>query len=299
MSPDARSRSASAFRTLRRALARRRLHASGARVGAATLGIAAIVSAFTYWQVRVPLDGLRRRFGEGAALLALGGVLAALAVAGAVLAGARASALQRRHPGPEWLALPVPPALVAAHLGAEARLAALAALPPAFAALVAGVGLVRAAWLPVLAAAFAIAWRLAADAGVATARAAARPARAAVRALPRSSAWLAAEPRRRTTVRRPAPAWRRSSAAVALARLDALATRRGGAARTRFATALAFGLAGLAASTSTAPVPLVALGGVHDANARACFAAGAQAVAVLGAVMAAHDPRRAVTALLR
>ncbi len=246
MNPDARSRSAAAFRDLRRALARRRLRTTGARLGAVTIGIAVIVSAFAYWQVRVPLDGLRRNHGEGAALIALAGVLGALALAGAVLAGTRATALQRRRPGPEWLALPVPPPLVGAHLGAEARLAALAVVPPASAALLAGLGLLPAAWLLALAAAFALAWRFAAGAGVATARAVVRPSRAAERALPRAAAWLAAEPRRRTATRRPAAAWRRSSAAAALTRLDLLATFRGGAARARLATAAAFGLAGLA-----------------------------------------------------
>jgi thiamine-phosphate pyrophosphorylase len=43
--------------------------------------------------------------------------------------------------------------------------------------------------------------------------------------------------------------------------------------------------------------PLVALGGIDRRNARACIRAGAPAVAVVGAVMSAHDPRRALSAL--
>jgi thiamine-phosphate pyrophosphorylase len=49
-----------------------------------------------------------------------------------------------------------------------------------------------------------------------------------------------------------------------------------------------------AASRTT---PLVALGGIDHRNARACRGAGAPAVAVIGAVMASHDPRRALSAL--
>ncbi len=44
--------------------------------------------------------------------------------------------------------------------------------------------------------------------------------------------------------------------------------------------------------------PIVALGGIDDTRARACFRAGATAVAVIGAVMSAHDPRRSLEALL-
>ena len=58
------------------------------------------------------------------------------------------------------------------------------------------------------------------------------------------------------------------------------------------------GLTGLAALTAASPIPLLALGGITAANAADCRAAGAAAVAVLGAVMAAADPVAALAPLL-
>lgn len=58
------------------------------------------------------------------------------------------------------------------------------------------------------------------------------------------------------------------------------------------------GLDGLRARTATSTVPVVALGGIDETNARACFEAGAAAVAVLGAVMEADDPRAVLARLL-
>ena len=61
----------------------------------------------------------------------------------------------------------------------------------------------------------------------------------------------------------------------------------------------ALGPAGLAAAVAGARVPIVALGGIGADNLAACLAAGAAAVAVVGAVMAAADPQAATAALLR
>ncbi|MBK5223256.1 MAG: thiamine phosphate synthase [Acidimicrobiia bacterium] len=47
-----------------------------------------------------------------------------------------------------------------------------------------------------------------------------------------------------------------------------------------------------------APLPTFALGGITSANAAACVRAGAAGVAVMGAVMGADDPARAVRGLL-
>jgi thiamine-phosphate pyrophosphorylase len=61
----------------------------------------------------------------------------------------------------------------------------------------------------------------------------------------------------------------------------------------------ALGVEGIAAAAATARVPIVALGGVSAGNLDACLAAGAAAVAVMGAVMAAADPEAATAALVR
>ena len=52
------------------------------------------------------------------------------------------------------------------------------------------------------------------------------------------------------------------------------------------------------AALSHAPLPVYALGGVDEANAAACTAAGAAGVAVMGAVMSAPDPAGTVSRLL-
>jgi thiamine-phosphate pyrophosphorylase len=59
----------------------------------------------------------------------------------------------------------------------------------------------------------------------------------------------------------------------------------------------ALGLAALAAAMRLA-IPIVALGGIDAEKASACMAAGADAVAVMGAVMRADSPRDAVKSLL-
>jgi thiamine-phosphate pyrophosphorylase len=58
------------------------------------------------------------------------------------------------------------------------------------------------------------------------------------------------------------------------------------------------GLEALARIARRLAIPVVALGGVELANAARCLAAGARAVAVLGAVMAAPDPRAATERLV-
>lgn len=57
------------------------------------------------------------------------------------------------------------------------------------------------------------------------------------------------------------------------------------------------GLEGLRERCERSVVPVVALGGIDEKNAQACLEAGASAVAVVGAVMAAIDPRSSLLAL--
>jgi thiamine-phosphate pyrophosphorylase len=60
----------------------------------------------------------------------------------------------------------------------------------------------------------------------------------------------------------------------------------------------ALGLDGLARIIAEAPGPVVALGGITDGNAKACLAAGARGIAVMGEVMRSEDPQVAVERLL-
>lgn len=60
----------------------------------------------------------------------------------------------------------------------------------------------------------------------------------------------------------------------------------------------ALGLDELADLAAKSAIPVLALGGVDAGQAAACLAAGAAGVAVMGAVMAAADPRAATSALI-
>lgn len=57
------------------------------------------------------------------------------------------------------------------------------------------------------------------------------------------------------------------------------------------------GLGGLAHIAAASPVPLLAIGGITPERVPAVMAAGAQGVAVIGAICEAHDPRSAARAL--
>ena len=60
----------------------------------------------------------------------------------------------------------------------------------------------------------------------------------------------------------------------------------------------ALGLDEFADLAAKSMIPVLALGGVNAKNAAACLAAGANGVAVMGAVMAAADPGAATSALI-
>lgn len=61
----------------------------------------------------------------------------------------------------------------------------------------------------------------------------------------------------------------------------------------------ALGLAELRRVATALPIPVIALGGISAGNAMACLHAGAAGVAVMGTVMRAGDPRRAVSEFVR
>ena len=58
------------------------------------------------------------------------------------------------------------------------------------------------------------------------------------------------------------------------------------------------GLAGLAAARARCPLPLVAIGGIDQTNVASVLAAGADAVAIIGAIAGAPDPEQATRDLL-
>ncbi len=241
----------SAFSALAARLLARRLAATGLRLALVLTVLALCIGAFTYWQVRVPLDGVTRHQGPRAATLWLGAILGAMALASGALAASRQTALAADPPGPAWLSLPVPPEDVARHLAHEAALPSLALVVPAFAAGLAGIGLLPALWLVALVPAFALAWWLATRAACALALRRAAHATGPASALPAALRVL-------VSARRPAPrvhvrdaGFRREPAWRALARLDRTVTVRAGSPRAR----VIFSLIGLAASVAVWFVP--------------------------------------------
>ena len=280
-----------AFRTLERRLASRRLAAFDLRARVTASLLIALVSGFAYWQMRIPLDGVHRAHGVPATAELLAAVLGAFALAAAAIAAARQAAIAARVPGPEWLALPVPPARVARHLLTESRLPAYGAFPPALAVIVAGAGLVPWWWLLLLAVAFAVTWLEATRVATALARRMAAPAGGAARGLPVAVRLLAAGPSRPRGRSFAAPRWRQERAWRALVRLDALVSRRPSAARTRLGFAAALFALGALAWFSEAPAVL------RRAQSFACFLPAAAALGAWSIARACGDPAPAMRPL--
>jgi thiamine-phosphate pyrophosphorylase len=68
---------------------------------------------------------------------------------------------------------------------------------------------------------------------------------------------------------------------------------------TKLDTPAATGLDGVRRIRAAVRLPLVAIGGIHAGNAAAVMAAGADGVAVVSAILAAHDPQRAAEEMRR
>ena len=148
------SPSRAALARLERALLARRFTTLDLRLRLELLAFGLLASGFFGWKVRIPLDGLARHRGSGAATLALGaGALVAL-IAGALIAGARHGGALRDRSSPAWLALPLPAEQVAEHLARVSSWWAMWALIPGAGVLVAGVGLVPPAAHALIAIAF-------------------------------------------------------------------------------------------------------------------------------------------------
>lgn len=263
------------------------------RLSIALVVLAGCVLAFVYWQVRVPLDGTVRHHGETAGVIRLAGTLGLCALGAAALASARQSAIALDPPGPEWLALPLDPALVERHLAREASAPGFAFAVPAGAAWLAGIGLLPAGALVLLAIAFPLvahaAMRLACHLTLRRSVA----AEGAARRLP--AAWRVLLTARRSTPAarvggearfRTLPRWR------AIAALDRLVSRRAGAPRSRLVSAALALAASVAVWFVSHRPPLETRALSFGAFTLACTGLGAWA-----AWRAAGDPPSAVRPL--
>ncbi len=282
---------ARAFRALASRLAARRAADMGVRLWLVATVLAACVAAFTYWQVRVPLDGTTRRTGTRGGVQRLGLVLAAFAVAGGAIAASRQATLAADPPGPEWLALPLEPTHVERHLAREARLPALAVAVPAVAAWWAGFGLLPVAWLAGLALGFVLAFFVATRLACAISLRASTRASGPARRLP--AAWRALVTARRNVRLQSIAAspWRTRSRWSALARLDRAVSSRAGSPRARLVFSLAF-LALSVAAWFFGREPLQLRAQAFAAFTLACAGLGAWA-----AWRAAGDPPSTLRAL--
>lgn len=230
-----RSAASFALARLERALLRRRFTGLDLRLRLELLAFGTLAAGFFGWRVRVPLDGLTRHRGPLAAAAALAIGAAIVCLAGALLAAARHRGALHERSGPPWLAWPLPPAQVVAHLERVSALWALWGLVPAAGLLVAGIGLVPPALHALIAVALLALLLPSGRLGAAiTSRRLARG-----RAIGTLLSTRAAPPRSR----RHAPArWSRAPAWLALWRKDLALSRRPGPVRGRLAAALVLGL---------------------------------------------------------
>lgn len=211
-------------------MTRRRLLQLDPRMRGEIALLSLLIAGFLFWQVRVPLDGLVRARGP---LAGVGVVVVAwlsLAALGGILAGTRhARRLEAGPAGPEWLALPCEHGPLERHLAWESRSRAAWLVVPALGVLAAGVGLMPAWWLVLLAAAFALLLHAASTLGCMIGYRAARtaPRRAGLHRIEQ----LLSEAAPRLTRRRlPSADWHPAPAWVALAAKDLRITLRLGSA---------------------------------------------------------------------
>jgi len=230
--------SAGAFRLLRQRLRARRFAALDGRMRAVLLALAALLGGFSFWQARIPFDAAHHAGGALATLRVETLALAGCAVAAGALAHWRQAVLAARVPGPEWLALPIPPVFVARHLLAEARLPATALAPFALSIWCAGLDLLPWVWSALLLVGWLVAWLECTRLGAALARRSATRGDAALRSLSPILRLLASGPRRGRASAVPAPRWHRGTPAGALQRLDRTLSWRSAGTRARLAGAL-------------------------------------------------------------
>jgi hypothetical protein len=283
---------APAFRDLERALTRRRLMRLDPRMRGELVVLALLIAGFLFWQVRVPLDGLVRARGPLSGAGAVVGVWLGLATLGAALAGTRHTRRLRAQPaGPEWLSLPLEPAVLERHLAWDSRSHVLWLAVPALGVLAAAAGLLPVWWLALLAAAFA--WLLL-EAGrvgcaigyrMALRAAAPRPGLAPIERV------LAVAAPRVTRRGLPPAMWRRTPAWAALAGKDLLISLRQGPTRRAAMLPLALWVASLLAWRLPGEPAL------RHVVAFAMVLLTAAALAEWLAVLAASDPFAALRVL--
>jgi len=274
-----------AFARLERQLVRRRLAAIELRLRLEIAALGALAVAFLFWQVRLSLASIAFARGFSAAAGASAASLAALALLGGGVAGARhAARLAAGFPGPQWLALPLPSREIHRHLARTSRVPSLWAAIPALAILLAGARIVPGFLLLALAAGFGVLLDLTGRLGCAIAfrlalrRAEEHPGRDPVTRV------LAVAARKAPAPRLGAARWRGERPLAAFLRKDLLLTRRPGPARARLVPPLAFGALSLlawAAPLAPEAVPTLAL-----ALALLAAAGGASWIVAL----AASDP---------
>ncbi len=273
-SPDTRA----AFRTLESRLAARRIAAMDVRMRLALCAIGVLLAGFVFWQIRVPLQGVRHFHGEIAVAQRVAMWLALWATAAGAAAAARMATMSARVPGPEWLALPLESGAIARHLLSEARLTALIAFPGALAVLVAAIGYMPLVWIGLGGALFVVLWLEATRWGVAAARHVAARRAAVRRAVPTMTRMLIGSGRRRPARRLPAPVWRAMSPTQALSHLDRLLTLRPTSARARMVFVALFAVASVVPWLRPMPA-LEQRAFAFAAFTLACTALGAWAIA--------------------
>jgi hypothetical protein len=233
-----------ALRELERRLVRRRLTRLDPILRIELAALFGLIAAFVFWRARIPLDSLGRREGAIGVARAVGVISVALALIGAAIAAARHwRVLRRAPPGPPWLALPLPPRLIARHLSWNSRLHAWWVAVPAAGVFVACGGLLPIGWILLMAAAFLVlvleASRLGCAVALGIARHGAEP-RAVLDPVERLLA-VAARPASRLALTPPVR-WRRMSRWRAFAWKDLLMSVRPTAARRRLAAPLVLAL---------------------------------------------------------
>lgn len=164
-----------AFRTLHRRLLRRRLASWDTRLWIALVALCGSVGGFVALQLRLLFDHAVHEGGVVRAYPILAATIVMLLLAVVTLTTEYMRARLAAPPGPEWLALPVPPEAIARHLEREARLPAMWVFVLAAATVFAAAGRFPAGILTAIAVTFAIAWWLAVRAAsIVTVRLAAR-----------------------------------------------------------------------------------------------------------------------------